>query len=129
AFDLLAPRGMAKFLLARVGDQEVATSVELLYRGTIYGWYGGVDRAYSRFTPGELLTWYILRWGAEHGYRVYDFGGAGRPGEPYGVRDFKARFGGRLVCYGRNTYIHAPRALRLAQAGYALYRKVRWRSR
>jgi len=31
--------------------------------------------------------------------------GAGKPSEKYGVRDFKAKFGGNLVNFGRNTWI------------------------
>jgi lipid II:glycine glycyltransferase (peptidoglycan interpeptide bridge formation enzyme) len=89
---------------------------------TIYGWYGGMDRAYGDYIPNELLLWHIFRWGAEHGYRVYDFGGAGKPREEYGVRDFKAKFGGNLVCFGRNTYVGSRLLLRLSTVGYRLYR-------
>lgn len=123
AFDVLHPKGMVKFLLVQVGDAYAAGSVELLFQNTIYGWYGGLDRAFSNYNPNELLTWYILEWGAKNGYQVYDFGGAGRPDEKYGVRDFKAKFGGELVCFGRNTCVHAPFLLRLSQWGYALYQK------
>jgi serine/alanine adding enzyme len=123
AFDVLYPRGMVKFLLARVGDVYVAGSVELVYKDTIYGWYGGMDRAYSDYIPNELLLWHIFQWGAENGYKVYDFGGAGKPDEEYGVRDFKAKFGGELVCYGRNTCVYAPRLLWLSEQGYHLMRR------
>ena len=124
AFDVLYPRGMVKFLLARVGDTYVAGSVELIYKHTIYGWYGGMDRAYSNYMPNELLLWHIFRWGAENGYQVYDFGGAGKPDEEYGVRDFKAKFGGELVCYGRNTFVHAPGMLAISRRGYQIYQKL-----
>jgi serine/alanine adding enzyme len=123
AFDVLHPRGMVKFLLARIGDAYVAASVELIYKDAIYGWYGGMDRAYSDYIPNELLLWHIFQWGAENGYKVYDFGGAGKPDEEYGVRDFKAKFGGELVCYGRNTCVHAPRSLWLSKLGYRLARR------
>lgn len=123
AFDLLYPRGMVKFWLARVGNTYVGTSVELLYKDVMYGWYGGVDRAYARYTPGELLIWHILKWGAENGYKLYDFGGAGKPSDEYGVRDFKAKFGGELVCFSRNTCIHAPLMLWLSRQGYRLLRR------
>jgi lipid II:glycine glycyltransferase (peptidoglycan interpeptide bridge formation enzyme) len=90
----------------------------------VYGWYGGVDRTYSGYTPNELLTWHILKWGAENGYRTYDFGGAGIPGEQYGVRDFKSKFGGQLVCHGRNLYVHSPGLLRLSTFGFKVLRKI-----
>jgi lipid II:glycine glycyltransferase (peptidoglycan interpeptide bridge formation enzyme) len=83
-----------------------------------------MDREYGRYVPNELLAWYILRWGAENGYQVYDFGGAGKPDEEYGVRDFKAKFGGQLVNFGRNTCVHAPLALAVSRIGYRVYRKM-----
>jgi hypothetical protein len=124
AFDVLHPKDMVKFWLARLDDVYVGASVELLHRDVMYGWYGGVDRDYSSHVPGELLTWHILKWGAEHGYRMYDFGGAGKPDEDYGVRDFKAKFGGKLVCFGRNTYVHSPLLLRISEVGYQVYRRL-----
>jgi serine/alanine adding enzyme len=39
------------------------------------------------------------------------------------VRDFKAKFGGELVCFGRNTCVHAPGALWLSKQGYRLLRR------
>jgi lipid II:glycine glycyltransferase (peptidoglycan interpeptide bridge formation enzyme) len=123
AFDVLYPKGMVRFTLARVGQVPVAASVELLYKDIMYGWYGGVDRAYSSYVPNELLMWHILQWGAENGYRVYDFGGAGKPDEAYGVRDFKAKFGGDSACYGRNTCIHSPVLFQLSQRAYGVLRR------
>jgi serine/alanine adding enzyme len=120
AFDILHPCGMIRFWLARIGTTYAAASAELVYKDVIYGWYGGMDRAYAEDLPGELLMWSILKWGAEAEYKIYDFGGAGKPGEAYGVRDFKAKFGGRLVCFGRNIYIHAPGLLRLSTLGYRI---------
>ncbi len=124
AFEILYPRGMCKFWLATVDGADVAASVELAYKDTVYGWYGGIDRRYSEHLPGELLMWHILNWGIENGYRVYDFGGAGRPGEKYGVRDFKAKFGGRLVAYGRYRLVPQPLRWKFFQTGYGLYRKA-----
>jgi lipid II:glycine glycyltransferase (peptidoglycan interpeptide bridge formation enzyme) len=113
---------MVRFVLAYAERAPVATSIELIYKDILYGWYGGVDRSYSKFVPNELLMWNILEWGANKGLRVYDFGGAGRPDEEYGVRDFKAKFGGNLVSYGRNVYVHRPGVLRLVKLGYQLFR-------
>ena len=64
-----------------------------------------------------------MEWGAQHGYTTYDFGGAGKPDEEYGVRDFKAKFGGKLVHLGRYIYVHAPMRLKLSEFAYSLYRK------
>ena len=124
AYEVLSPKGMARFYLARIGSAYVAATAELPYKDVIYGWYSGVDRAFASEYPGELLMWEILRWGAENGYKVYDFGGAGKPDEHSGVRDFKAKFGGQLVSYGRNTKIHSPQLIMVSKLGYKIYRKL-----
>ncbi|MFP4393670.1 MAG: lipid II:glycine glycyltransferase FemX [Anaerolineales bacterium] len=123
AFDVLFSKEMIRFTVARVDEALAAVSVELLYKDIIYGWYGGLDREYGSYMPNEMLMWNILAWGAQHGYRVYDFGGAGHPDEDYGVRDFKAKFGGQLVCFGRNTCVHSPLRLKLSTGGYEVYRR------
>lgn len=122
-FDILVPKGMAKMLLARVDDRYAAASLEVPYKDVIYSWYSGYDQAFRTVYPNDSLVWHILEWGAKNGYRCFDFGGAGRPDEPYGARDFKAKFGGTLVNYGRNTCLHHPHLLRLSQWGYQLYRR------
>jgi len=125
AFHALLPLGMIQFWLARIDGVCVAASAELLYKDTVYGWYSGVARADSAECPGELLMWRVLEAGALAGFRVYDFGGAGKPGEEYGVRDFKAKFGGELVCYGRHKQVHAPALLKVSEWGYEALRKMK----
>jgi len=122
SFDVLSPKGMMRMCLARVGREYVSGSVELLYKNVMYAWYCGMDRAYASVAPGEMVMWDILTWGVRHGFKAYDFGGAGKPGERYGVRDFKAKFGGDLVSFGRNTFVHAPAVLQISKLGYRLYR-------
>jgi serine/alanine adding enzyme len=122
AFDLLYPKGMIKFTLAKLDQVPAAISVDLFYKDIVYGWYGGVNRTCGYYPVHELLMWHILKQCSGDGYRLYDFGGAGKPDEKYGVRDFKAKFGGDLVDYGRNTCVHAPRLLWLCEKGYHLVR-------
>lgn len=125
AFDILYPKGMVQFLIGSTSDgQDIAASVALLYKKTIYGWYRGFDRKYSFCLPNDQMVWHVLQWGAENGYKSFDFGGAGRPNETYGPRNFKAKFGGRLVKYGRNKYINSPYELKLSTFLYQLYRKI-----
>ena len=68
----------------------------------IYEWYvAGEDGRYPGIYPSVLATWAAIEYGANQGIGLFDFMGAGRPGEDYGVREFKSRFGGREVEYGR----------------------------
>jgi len=124
-FERLHPLGLVQFWLARINGKCVASSIELPYKERVYGWYSGVDRDYSKYYPGELLMWHVLKWCGENGYKIYDFGGAGRPDEEYGVRKFKAKFGGDLVNYGRNIFIHRPMTLQVSKLGYEVYRRLR----
>jgi serine/alanine adding enzyme len=124
AFDVLSPQGMLKIFLARVDGHYVGARLLLLYKGTITDWYAGDDRAFSAYYLNELLVWHTLEWGIERGFRLFDFGGAGKPDVEYGPRKFKAKFGGTLVNYGRNTYVHAPIRLGISRVGYQLARKL-----
>jgi serine/alanine adding enzyme len=100
----------------------VGASVALSYRDRVFSWYQGADRL-SSLNPMEALNWHEIEWGHEHGFALYDFGGAGWPNKPYGVRDFKAKFGGDLVQYGRYRKVYSPWKLALAERAYGLLRQ------
>jgi serine/alanine adding enzyme len=123
AFDILKPRGMFKVLFARAGKDCIGTCFLLIYKQRVIDWYAGSDRNFSAYYPSELLIWHTLQWGIEHDHHLFDFGGAGKPDEDYGPRKFKAKFGGKLVNYGRNTCVHAPVRLRVSEQGYRLMKR------
>ncbi len=124
ALETLGPLGMVRFSRALVGSTTAAVSVDLVYKDVVYGWYGGTDRRLANECPNEILTWSLLEWASREGYRIYDFGGAGRPDVPYPVRDFKAKFGGELVSYGRNACVHSRLRLQAAELGYRAYQRI-----
>ena len=123
ALEVLGPKGMLKVFLARIGGHVAACSAELIFKGTMYGWYGGATRVDDGHPTNELLTWHVLAWGAKHGCRIYDFGGAGKPSVRYGVRKFKSKFGGDMVNFGRNVCIHRLLLFQLSRIGYEFYRR------
>lgn len=123
AFDRLCSGEMAKFFLASVKDQYIAARIILLFKNQIFDWYAGADENYLDFYPNEMLVWHILKWGSQNRFHSFDFGGAGKPDEKYGVRDFKERFGGQLVNYGRYINIHSPALFKLVSKGFQIYRK------
>ncbi|HZQ08642.1 MAG TPA: GNAT family N-acetyltransferase [Anaerolineae bacterium] len=130
AYDILAPRGMLKIFLAYAEEECIGARILLTYRDRIIDWYAGADRDQGSYSPNETLVWHVLRWGQAHGFREFDFGGGGKPGEPYGPREFKLKFGGKQVNYGRNVCIHAHWRFSVSQAGYGFYRRLpRSRSR
>ena len=124
-FDILAPKNLCKFFLAAYDNQYVASTCFACYKGYIFDWYGGIDRRFSSCRANELLEWYSLKWGAENGFHIFDFGGAGNPDEPYGPRRFKKEFGGRLVDIGRYTKVHSPGKFWAVKKMYGMYRGLR----
>lgn len=57
----------------------------------------------------------------ELGCTTFDFMGAGKPNKPYGVREFKKRFGGELVEYGRYRLICKKKYFNLGKFVMKLY--------
>ena len=123
AFEILHPQGMIKLFKACVEDACIGIAVRLLYKDVIYAWYAGTIREYAKYKANDLLNWHVLEWGAQNGFRCFDFGGAGKPDQDYGPRRFKAKFNGTLVNYGRNICVHHPLRLRFSEWGYEVYRR------
>jgi lipid II:glycine glycyltransferase (peptidoglycan interpeptide bridge formation enzyme) len=85
----------------------------------IYEWYiCGLDREYKAQYPSVLATWAAITYAMDNKIKCFDFMGVGRPDVPYGVRVFKARFGGELVNYGRLTKINNKLLYNIAELGY-----------
>ena len=97
----------------------------LCYKNLIYDWYAASKDEYLSCRPNDVLPWEIMKWGVKNEFEVFDFGGAGKPGIPYGVRDYKLKFGGKLVNYGRFENVHKALLMKLGKAGLNLYRKFR----
>jgi serine/alanine adding enzyme len=123
AFKVLHPRNMIRISIAYLGDVPIAATVKLLYKKVAFAWYSGSDRI-PTINPMESLTWHEVQCAQELGFELYDFGGAGWPDKPYGVREFKAKFGGQLVQYGRYRKIYSPWKFALAERTYEVGRSL-----
>jgi CelD/BcsL family acetyltransferase involved in cellulose biosynthesis len=128
AFAILRPQGMIEFTSVYDGERPIAMNAMLLFGKQVFGWYSGSVRTRGA-SQMDLLQWHEIAWSCERGYSRYDFGGAGWPSKPYGVRDFKAKFGGDLVCYGRYRKVYSRWKMALAERAYALRRSVLSRSK
>jgi len=124
AFELLVPKNMATFYLAKYGDVYVGARAVLNYKGLIYDWYAGALSDYLSLYVNEALVWHILKEGANNSFHTFNFGGAGKPNEPYGVREFKRRFGGKMVNFGRYMRIYSPIKMKIVEKGFEMYKKV-----
>ncbi len=105
----------------------IASFFGLIYKNRIYEFYVGNESNYAKMNPGDFLLWEIFKWGKQHGYALFDFGGAGKPGIPYGVRDYKMKFGGTILELGRYEKIHHPLLMQAAKAGFKLWQRLRFR--
>lgn len=123
AFEILHPKNMMHILFAKLNGVNIGALTLLLYNGNILYWYTGPLREYSEYRAGDLMVWSALELGKQQGCHTFDFGGGGKPNEEYGVRDFKLKFGGQEVNYGRNTCVHSPTRLRVSEFGYSILRK------
>lgn len=89
-----------------------------------YEWYVcGMDDTYKTLYPSELATYAGLQYAANNGCPYFDYMGAGKPGIPYGVRDFKEKFGGTLVEHGRFLYLCQPLIYKLGKAAISIISK------
>ena len=124
SFRQLVPEGLVKFFLARHEDDYIGARAVLTYKDRIYDWYAGAAVDALSFYPNDYLVWHILEWGMDNNYSDFDFGGAGDPNKPYGPREFKRRFGGELVNYGRYIRHYSKGKTKAAEIGFKVYQKL-----
>ena len=115
----------AKYILVELDGQIVGGTICVCLPGkTVYEWYAcGLDNCRDDIRPLSVAIWGEMQYAAENGYPLFDFMGAGKPDEPYGVRDFKAEFGGELVEHGRFLCIRKPLLYAIGKLG------VKWLKR
>ena len=123
-YDLLVPNDMARFYLARCDGEYIGARAVLKFKGFVHDWYAGSLSQHSTAYVNEAMVWHILKESANSGYSMFDFGGAGNPDKEYGVREFKRRFGGELVNFGRYEKNHAPLKTSVAKFGFNIYKKM-----
>jgi len=97
-------------------------------KSTIYEWYVcGLDHDYKNMYPSVLATWAAIDYALKHDIKYFDFMGVGVPDKDYGVREFKAKFGGEMVNYGRFGRINNSFVYFITEMGYnilSLMRKI-----
>ena len=93
-----------------IKDEIIGGSVCVAFDNKIlYEWFVcGRDGVYKNIFPSTLATWAAIEYAATNKFEKFDMMGAGKPEEGYGVRQFKAKFGGELVEHGRFLYVINP---------------------
>lgn len=123
-YKVLSP-DIFKIFVAKIQNEVIGTMYTLCYKNTVYDWYAGSYKKYYNKYPNDLLTWEIFKWAKASGFKYFDFGGAGKPNIPYGVRDYKKKFGGDFVNYGRFERINKPVLMQIAKIGLKLWQKLK----
>ncbi len=124
-FSTLWSQKAAVFLLVFYKEEVIGGIVFPVF-GTlaIYEWYVcGKDGVYKNIYPSILATWSAIEYACKHQIERFDFMGAGKPEEDYGVREFKSKFGGELVEHGRFIYIANPVLYRLGKKAVNVLKK------
>lgn len=123
AFEVMVSSNKAQFYVAKHDDRYVGARIVLNFKGLIYDWYAGALSNYAYVN--EALVWFILREGATKGYTTFDFGGAGSPHQEYGVREFKRRFGGEQVNFGRYEKVHSISKQIFLKNMFKIYKSIK----
>lgn len=126
AFQIMHKNGMLRIYGAVYEGQIIGTMFILSYNGRFYDWYAGSLKEFYKYNPNDLLPWEVLSQARAESFRLFDFGGAGKPGVPYGVRDYKIQFGGEFVNFGRYEIAHNRlifALMRYAFKAWQLFRK------
>ena len=92
----------------------------------VYEWFVcGEDGVYPHVFPSCYATYAGIKYAAEHGCARFDMMGAGKPDEAYGVRDFKAKFGGKEVEHGRFLCVTKPILYKIGVLGVKILKRLK----
>lgn len=125
-FDNLYHTNSSKFLLVRYQNKIIGGTCCVCLKGhAVYEWFAcGEDGVYKNIYPSTIATYAGIKFASQNGYRLFDMMGAGKPQEGYGVRDFKAKFGGVLVEDGRFLHVLNPILFAIGKIGVNIMKKL-----
>lgn len=126
-FEKLYAEQWGRIFVVRFEGRIVGGTVCVCGGDTMYEWFAcGEDGISKSVFPSTLATYAGIKYAAENGYKRFDMMGAGAPGDGgYGVRDFKAKFGGELVEHGRFKYVIDPFLYKLGTLGVKILKKLK----
>lgn len=125
-FEKLFTSTTGKFILVKYKEQIIGGTICVgLKNKVLYEMFAcGMDGEFKNIYPSTLATWSGIEYAATHNYYRFDMMGAGKPDESYGVRDFKAKFGGELVEHGRFLYILHPLLYKIGKFGLSILKRI-----
>ncbi|CAN5571241.1 GNAT family N-acetyltransferase [soil metagenome] len=126
-FRVSCKNGLGTYLLIKENDKVIGGIMCPITPGkAIYEWYIAGDDLHSKHLyPSILATWAAIEYGCTHQLDHFDFLGAGKPDQDYGVREFKAKFGGTEMNFGRFEKVHKPLLMSIGKTGIALLKHMK----
>jgi len=126
-FEKLWQHNDGRFILVALNKEIIGGTVCVKQEGKcLYEWFAcGRDGEWKTIFPSTLATYSGIRYAAEHGCERFDMMGAGKPDEAYGVRDFKAKFGGEEVEHGRFLCVTKPFLYQIGKIGVWLLKRFK----
>lgn len=95
---------LSKMFVVKKSNEIIGGIVCVTDESSVYEWFVcGIS--VKMVNPQTLATWTAIKFALTNGYSKFDFMGAGSPGKKYGVRDYKLRFGGEKLEYGRYVFV------------------------
>lgn len=126
-FEKLWQHKEGRFILVALNGEIIGGTVCVEQEGKcLYEWFAcGRDGEWKSIFPSTLATYSGIKYAAEHNCPRFDMMGAGSPDEAYGVRDFKAKFGGQEVEHGRFLYVAMPLLYQIGIMGVKILKKFK----
>lgn len=126
-FEKLWQHKDGRFILVVLNGEIIGGTVCVEQKGKcLYEWFAcGRDGEWKSIFPSTLATYSGIKYAAEHNCPRFDMMGAGSPDEAYGVRDFKAKFGGSEVEHGRFLCITKPLLYRIGVLGVKVIKAIK----
>jgi len=126
-FEKLWQHKDGRFILVELNGEIIGGTVCVEQEGKcVYEWFVcGRDGEWKSIFPSSVATYAGIKYAAEHNCPRFDMMGAGKPDEAYGVRDFKAKFGGAEVEHGRFLCITKPLLFKIGVLGVKLLKKLK----
>lgn len=124
-FEKLYELESSRFLLVEYNREIFGGTVCVcLQNKTMFEWFVcGKDGVVKNIFPSEVATYAGLQCSVDDNCAKFDMMGAGSPDVKYGVRDFKAKFGGQLVEHGRYLCVLNKLSYSLGKLGVKLLKK------
>jgi CelD/BcsL family acetyltransferase involved in cellulose biosynthesis len=96
-YDIMVPRGEAKFTLTWRDGRPLSGAMHLIEQGHVFNWLMPSYPEHLEHRPNEALIRSILQWAHANGCTLYNFGGS--PPDASDLIRFKEKWGAKKQMY------------------------------